>query len=144
MIGLSKTYDVIYEDTLVLAVEQQENNYYSFGTLTYTIQSDGRHVYIISIDPDRYDIALQLSGDSMFPGFEKDHGWVQRHDKEIPFIYERTYNAKRCDLEEMLKPWGLTPKTYNKWELLKKTRGAHIRDKWRVLPLGSLSESSYC
>ena len=132
-VGLMRTYEVVYKDTLTLAVEQTDGSYYAFGTLTYTIQSDGRHVYIFDIDPGRYDTAVELSGDSMFPGFEKDNGWIQRHDKEIPFIYERTYNAKRCDLEEVLKPWGLTRETYSKWELLKRTNGAHIRDKWRVI-----------
>ena len=131
---MQRTYEVIYEDTVSLAVEREDGSYYTFGTLTYTIQSDGRHVYIFDIDPDRYETAVRLSGDSMFPGFEKDNGWVQRHDKEIPFIYERTYNPKRPDLEELLLQWGLTKKTYSKWELLKRTRGAHIRDKWRVVP----------
>ena len=130
---MSKTYEVVYKDTLSLAVERPDGSYYFFGTLTYTIQSDGRHVYIFDVDPDRYETAVQLSGDSMFPGFEKDNGWIQRHDKEIPFIYERTFNPKRHDLEEVLKPWGLTKETYSKWELIKRTRGAHIRDKWRAL-----------
>ena len=70
----------------------------------------------------------------MFPGFDESYGWVQRHDREIPFIYERTYNPKRQDLREMLEPWGLTPENYSKWELLKRTKGIHFRDKWRVLP----------
>ena len=124
----------MYSDTVQLAVEESPGNYYVFGTLTYTIQSDGRHVYIFDIDPSRYDTAVLLSGDDMFPGFEKDNGWVQRHDKEIPFIYERTFNPKRIDLEEMLKPWGMSVDNYSKWELIKKTRGAHIRDKWRAIP----------
>ena len=131
---MQNTYEVVYKDSVSLAVERTEGNYYVFGTLTYTIQSDGRHVYIFDVDPDKYETAVQLSGDSMFPGFEKDNGWVQRHDKEIPFIYERTFNPKRADLEEVLAPWGMTRKTYSKWELLKRTHGAHIRDKWRVLP----------
>ena len=131
---MQRTYEVIYEDTVSLAVEREDGSYFTFGTLAYTIQSDGRHVYIFNIDPERYETAVGLSGDSMFPGFEKDNGWVQRHDKEIPFIYERTYNAKRPDLDELLLQWGLTKKTYSKWELLKRTHGAHIRDKWRVVP----------
>ena len=132
---MARTYDVVYKDSVSLAVENPDGSYYVFGTLTYTIQSDGRYVYIFDIAPDKYEKAVQLSGDSMFPGFEKEHGWVQRHDKEIPFVYERAYNSKRSDLDEMIRPWGLTRETYSKWELVKRTRGAHIRDRWRVLPL---------
>ena len=126
-------YKVVYSDTMTLAVEIELEKYFTFGTLSYTIQSDGRHVYIFDVDKEKYDHALYLSGYSMFPGFDKENGWYQRHDKEIPFIYERTYNPKRSDLREMLKYWGMTPENYSKWELLKRTKGAHIRDKWRIL-----------
>ena len=132
---MQKTYKVVYEDSVSLAVECPNGSYYIFGILTYTIQSDGRHVYIFDIDPEKYDTAVQLSGDSMFPGFDKDNGWIQRHDKEIPFIYERTYSHKRSDLDEMLAPWEMTGETYSKWELIKRTKGTHIRDKWRALPM---------
>ena len=125
-------YNVLHSDTLTLAVEISKDNYFTFGTLTYTIQSDGRHVYVFDIDPTKFPEALNLAGEDMFPGFNVDNGWCQRHDKEIPFIYERTFNPKRSDLAEVLKPWGLAPDKYTKWELLKVTKGVH-RDKWRVL-----------
>ena len=125
-------YEVLHSDTLTLAVEVSKDNYFTFGTLTYTIQSDGRHVYIFDIDETKFSKALELAGEEMFPGFDVDNGWYQRHDKEISFIYERTFHPKREDLAEVLEPWGLTPEGYSKWELLKVTKGAH-RDKWRVL-----------
>lgn len=125
----------MYQDSMHLAVEKGAGDYYVFGTLSYTIQSDGRHVYIFDIDPEKFPEALRLSGDEMLPGFDVDNGWYQRHDKEISFIYERTYHRKRSDLAERLKPWGMCPETYTKWELLKRTKGAHFRDKWRVLPI---------
>jgi hypothetical protein len=128
-----KSYDVLKSETVNLAVEVKPDDFFIFGKLTYNIQKDGRHVYVIDIEPDKFDKALELSGDEMFPGFDPGNGWVQRHDKEISFIYERTYNPKRCDLAEVLKPWGMTPETYTKWDLLKKTKGIHIRDKWRVI-----------
>jgi len=116
-----------------LAVEHTVGEYFVFGQLTYTIQSDGRHVYIFDVDPEKFDEALALAGEEMFPGFDPDNGWVQRHDKEIPFLYERTYNYKRPDLADVLKPWGMSVDTYNKWKLLKITKGVHLRDRWRVL-----------
>jgi len=132
---LKRNYKVLITDTMMLAVEVAMDDYFVFGTLTYDIQSDGRHVYIFDVDADKFPQALELSGESMFPGFDPNNGWVQRHDKEIPFIYERTYNYKRQDLAEVLKHWGMTPETYSKWNLLKATKGQHIRDKWRVLPV---------
>ena len=122
-------YKVLYSDTLQLAVEIEPDEYYIFGSLTFTIQSDGRQVYIFDVDPEKYPIALQLSGDEMLPGFDPANGWVQRHDKEISFVYERTYHPKRQDLAEVLKHWDMTPEKYSKWELLKKTKGLHYRDK---------------
>ena len=125
-------YDVLHSETLSLAVEISEDDYFYFGTLSYTIQSDGRRVYIFDIDSEKFPQALKLAGEEMFPGFDVDNGWYQRHDKEIPFVYERPYHPKREDLAEMLAPWGMTPKTYSRWELLKVTKGIH-RDKWRAI-----------
>jgi len=134
---LSQTYKVLSSDTVQLAVEAGPGDYYIFGTLSYNIQSDGRRVYVFDVDASKFPTALALSGDEMFPGFDPANGWVQRHDKEISYVYERTYHPKRPDLADVLRPWGMTPETYTKWDLLKKTNGAHIRDKWRVLPVNS-------
>ena len=60
-LGLAK-YKVVYSDTLYLAVESGEDDYFAFGTLTLTLQSDGRDVYIFDIDPDKFSRALGLSG----------------------------------------------------------------------------------
>jgi hypothetical protein len=120
-----------------LAVETSPDRYYVFGTLTYNVQSDGRRVYVFDVDAKKFPTALELSGDEMLPGFDPENGWVQRHDKEISFVYERTFNPKRQDLAERLLPWGMTPDKYSKWELLKRTKGLHYRDKWRVLPVES-------
>lgn len=132
---MSRSYEVLKSDTVRLAVETGQDQYYTFGTLSYNIQSDGRRVYVFDVDAAKFPKALELSGDEMFPGFDPAYGWHQRHDKEISFIYERTYSSKRQDLAEMLLPWGMTPENYSKWELLKRTKGVHYRDKWRVLPL---------
>jgi len=126
-------YKVVHSDTLNLAVELSENDYFIFGTLTLTLQSDGRDVYIFDVDPCKFAEALKLSNQEMLPGFDPENGWYQRHDKEISFIYERTFHPKRSDLEEMLEPWGMTPKDYSRWDLLKVTKGIHL-DKWRVIP----------
>ena len=131
---------MLYSDTVRLAVETEPENYYVFGALTYNIQSDGRRVYIFDVDAKKFPIALELSGDDMFPGFDPANGWVQRHDKEISFIYERTFDPKRRDLAEALRPWGMSPDKYSKWDLLKKTKGIHIRDKWRALPVDGAPE----
>ena len=130
---MKRKYDVLHSERLDLAVELTGGGYFTFGALTYTIQSDGRHVYILDVDECRFPEALRLAGEEMFPGFDPDNGWHQRHDKEIPFIHERTYNPKREDLAKMLEPWGMTPDKYSRWEFLKATKGVH-RDKWRVLP----------
>ena len=127
-----RKYKVVHSDTLILAVECGEEDYFNFGTLTLTLQSDGRDVYIFDIDPDKYYKALELSGHEMLPGFDPDNGWYQRHDKEISFIYERTFHPKRSDLAIVLEPWGMTPENYSRWDLLKVTKGIHL-DKWRVL-----------
>ena len=127
-----KNYKVVYSDTLILAVEYSKDKYYTFGTLTLTLQSDGRDVYIFDVDPNKFPEALKLSGHEMLPGFDPENGWRQRHDKEISFIYERTFHPKRSDLAEVLKPWGMTPDEYSRWGLLKVTKGIHL-DKWRVL-----------
>ncbi len=66
------------------------------------------------------------------PGFNPKYGWLQRHDKEIAFVYERTFHPSRPDLEEVLAPWGMSAGQYNKWEFLKLSKGLHFRDKWRV------------
>ncbi|MCL1988636.1 MAG: hypothetical protein FWG64_11825 [Firmicutes bacterium] len=129
---MKPSYEVLHAETLTLAVEKDDGDYYRFGTLTWTIQSDGRQVYIIQIDEDKYPTALSLAKSEMFPGFNPKHGWYQRHDKLIPFIYERTYDPKRQDLEEMLIPWGMSKKDYTRWNCLKITKGIH-RDKWRCL-----------
>ena len=126
-------YEVLHSDTLTLAVELGGGEYYEFGTLTYTIQSDGRRVYIFDIDPERFPEALRLAESEMFPGFDPENGWYQRHDKEISFVYERTFHPKREDLAEMLEPWGMAAERYSRWELLKITKGLHL-DKWRALP----------
>jgi len=90
-------------------------------------------VYIFDIDPDKFAEALKLSNQEMLPGFDPENGWYQRHDKEISFIYERTFHPKRSDLAEVLEPWGITTEDYSRWDLLKVTKGVHL-DKWRVLP----------
>lgn len=130
---MNQDYKVIYCDKVSLAVELVDGGYFNFGTLIFTLQSDGRRVYIIEIDENRYDEALTLADEEMFPGFDVNNGWCQRHDKEIPFVYERTYDPKREDLDDMLRPWGMVPEKYSRWELLKITKGLH-RDKWRILP----------
>ena len=130
---MKPSYEVLYSDSVNLAVEVNNGEYFKFGSLTFTIQSDGRYVYIFDIDEPKYRKAQVLAGDESFPGFNESHGWYQRHDKEVSFVYERTYHPKREDLKEMLEPWGMTPDDYSKWELLKRTKGVG-RDKWRVLP----------
>ena len=132
---MKPSYEVLHSDKLALAVEVSQNDYFVFGSLTYTVQSDGRYVYIFDIDEEKYRKALVLAKEESFPGFDESHGWKQRHDKEIAFVYERTYHPKRTDLNEMLKPWGMTGENYSKWELLKRTKGAGP-GKWRVLPQG--------
>jgi len=131
---LSHSFKILKSETVRLAVETGPSQYYAFGTLTYDLQSDGRRVYTFNVDAERFPAALALSGDEMFPGFDPANGWVQRHDKEISFLYERTYDPKRQDLKEVLLPWGMAPEGYSRWELLKKTKGIHYRDKWRILP----------
>ena len=130
---MKPSYDVLHSESLTLAVEVSDNEYFHFGSLTYTVQSDGRYVYLFDIDEEKYRKALVLAGQESFPGFDESHGWKQRHDKEIAFIYERTYHPKREDLRERLEPWGMSREDYSKWELLKRTKGAGP-DKWRVLP----------
>ena len=130
---MKRSYKVLHSDSVALAVELSENNYFEFGSLTFQVQSDGRFVYIFDINEVKYKEALAMAQEESFPGFDESHGWYQRHDKEIAFIYERTYHPKREDLREMLMPWGMNPEDYSKWELLKRTKGAG-RDKWRILP----------
>jgi len=121
-------------DTLYIGALQDDGKIYRFGTLSLVSESDGRTIYEYDFDKDRFEKALAISGDNMLPGFNPEHGWKQRHDKEIAFIYERTFHSKRPDLEECLAPWGVKPKDYNTWEFIKITRGLHWRDKWRVTP----------
>ena len=123
---------IVFSDTLFIGVIT-EKGIYQCGTLTYTIQSDGRHIYEFDIDPDRHKQALEISGHQMIPGFDPEFGWKQRHDREMQFIYERTFHPKREDLEAQLKPWGIKKEDYSKWELLKVTRGVYL-DKFRVTP----------
>ena len=129
---MKRSYEVLHSDSLTLAVEVSDGEYFEFGSLTYTVQSDGRYVYIFDVDESKYRQAQAIAGGNSFPGFDESHGWCQRHDKEIAFVYERTYHPRREDLAEMLLPWGMTTENYSKWELLKRTKGAG-HDKWRVL-----------
>ena len=122
----------VLRDTLYIGV-QTETGIYRMGTLSLVLESNGTTVYEFDIDPTRHKKALELAGCHMLPSFDPDYGWKQRHVKEIQFIYDRTYHPGRPELEELLKPWGLTPKTYTKWELMKRTRGLY-RDKFRVTP----------
>ena len=124
----------VFKDTVNLAVEQNDGEYFIFGRLSYIIESNGKHIYFLDVDSSRYEQALKLAGAYMFPGFDPENGWRQRHDKEIQFIYERTFNPKRSDLRERLIPWNIDPRDYNKWEFLKISKGVYL-DKWRVLPL---------
>jgi len=128
---MAKVIEVL-RDTMYIGTKT-DKGIYRMGTLSFVLESNGTTIYEFDIDPKRHAEALRLAGSFMLPSFDPDYGWKQRHVKEIQFIYDRTYHPRRPDLEELLKPWGLTPKTYTKWELLKRTRGEY-RDKFRVTP----------
>ena len=131
---MNLTYEILHSETLTLAVELANCDYFTFGTLTRNIQSDGRTVYVFDVDPDKYYKALELANTEILIGFNPDNGWIQRHDKEIALLYERTYHPKRSDLDELLEPYGMTKQTYSKWELLKRTKAWSSSSKIRVLP----------
>jgi len=121
-------------DTLYIGALQENGKIFRFGTLSLVIEEGGRTIYEYDFEKERYEKALSIAEELMLPGFDPEYGWKQRHNKEISFIYERTFHPKRPDLEDALKPWGIHAKDYNKWEFIKLTRGLHWRDKWRCTP----------
>ena len=131
---MDKSDNELMRDTLYIGALQDDGMIYRFGTLSLVCESDGRTIYEYDFDKERFESALEIAGENMLPGFNPEHGYFQRHDKEISFVYERTFHRKREDLEECLAPWGMHAKDYNPWELIKRTRGLHFRDKWRVTP----------
>jgi hypothetical protein len=94
-------------------------------------ESSGKALYEFDIDEVRYKIAERITT-CMIPGFDPEYGWLQRHDKEMQFIYERTFNKRRLDLEEVLKPFGMKAKGYNKWDFLKVSGGKYFLDNWEL------------
>jgi len=119
-------------DTVWVGLRTDDGKLFSIGTLSLLLEDPGRTIYEFDINPERYYKALEMSGHPMLPGFDPQFGWKQRHDKEIYFIYQRTFSSRRPDLEEKLEPWGLHAKGYSKWELLKRAGGACMFDEWRV------------
>jgi hypothetical protein len=126
---MKKSYES-FKDTLYIG-PQTDKGIFRLGTLSLVITSNGKHCYEFDIDESRYEQALKLSESNMLPGFDPMHGWKQRHDKEIYFVYERTFHPGRPDLDEILKPYGMKASEYNKWAFLKLTGGL-FGDKWRV------------
>lgn len=132
MINKGKYDDLgeVYRDTLYMCVKT-ENGLYYYGNLS-NVKFEGKNaMYEYDFDEERFYKAVELSGDPMLPGFDPQFGWKQYHDKEISFVYERTFHPRRADLNERLAEFGIVTPFYSKWEFLKVSKGIHFRDKWR-------------
>jgi hypothetical protein len=117
-------------DTLYIGLAV-DGKIFRIGTFSLLLESNGKHIYEFDIDEERYSRAMTLT-DRIIPGFDPEYGWKQRHDKEMQFVYERTFHPQRQDLDEMLEPYGLTAKEYNKWNFMKKSKGKCYQDDWRL------------
>jgi hypothetical protein len=104
---------------------------FRIGTFSLLVESSGKTIYEFDIDEERYNKAMTMT-DRIIPGFDPQYGWKQRHDKEMQFVYERTFHPQRQDLDEILKPFNMEAKDYNKWEFLKQSKGKCYQDDWAL------------
>jgi hypothetical protein len=121
----------LLRDTLYIGLRTSKG-LFRIGTFSLLIERRDagiKKIYEFDIDEMRYKQACQMT-DKIIPGFDPDYGWKQRHDKEMQFVYERTFHPKRVDLEEVLKPFGMRAAEYDKWQFLKKSKGVGIQDDW--------------
>jgi hypothetical protein len=117
-------------DTLYIGL-YTDGKIFRIGTFSLLLESNGKHIYEFDIDEERYNKAMSMT-DRIIPGFSPKNGWKQRHDKEMQFVYERTFHPQRQDLDDILKPYGISANKYNKWDFLKKSKGKCYQDDWRL------------
>lgn len=101
------------------------------------ITEDGRHVIVFGTLTKEADFYVYTPYNHDKKKFHYPNVVIK--SKEMPAMAERRlYSSRRSDIQEILAKYGL--QSYDKWELLKRTKGQLLTDRIQYLTKEALNE----